>query len=505
VTTNAIPARPARSRARAAAPAFAWRLLWIEIKRNVVPFGLPLLALLFFLDTYRTANGQPPVWTIRASAVADRLVVDFAPFAAGLAAWMGSREGRRKTGELLAPTARQAVERHLATLSATLLWVLLPFAACVAVLYVQTARVVTWGGPPLWPALVGVVAMVTLCTLGFTSGVLFPGRFTAPLAAIAGGVLPLIGSHNLVEPKDPHYLLGLGIGLPPYDLGVFHRVLPDVSIAQVMMMGGILLVALGLLALAPVLRAAADGFRSPFASLRAAVGGTGRWLCALSAVAVLAGLAASVTAYQLAGTAKPTAVGWNIAALHDSANDRPVQYTPDCTGTTFQVCVHPAFSGYLNGVAAALGPVAAEVAGLPGAPVRAAQIANPLAAPFGLSGSGTSRYYPFTAGIDWTSPAVTSWPQWRAGLQADFLGSVVGGARWWQAGSLGPAQLAVVNALMAGVGSESQAALTGYPLPPQVNATAKRFAALSPSVRHAWLAAHLTALQAGQITLREIP
>jgi hypothetical protein len=216
-------------------------------------------------------------------------------------------------------------------------------------------------------------------------------------------------------------------------------------------------------------------------------------------------VAASWTAYDLVGTARPTATGWNIPALHDAASDRPVPYTPDCTGATFQVCVHPAFSGYLDGVAAALGPVAAEFAGLPGAPVRAEQVPNPLAPPFIYSRTtGTPPVYEFIPGIDWTSPAGTNSAQWRAEVQEDFLSTVIGGTAW-QAGNLGPAQQAVVNAMMAAVGSTSEAAFNGFPLTPQVAAAARRFAALSPDARHAWLAAHLRTLESGQVTLGELP
>jgi hypothetical protein len=38
--------------------------------------------------------------------------------------------------------------------------------------------------------------------------------------------------------------------------------------------------------------------------------------------------------------------------------------------------VHPAFSGFLGDANAALQPVAAEIAGLPGAPVRAEQVSS---------------------------------------------------------------------------------------------------------------------------------
>ena len=102
MTAATLRARPSR----AAAPAGLARLLWIEIKRNPVPWVLPLLAVLFFFDTYRTTAGYPPVWTVRASVVPDRLLTDFAPFAGGLSAWAGTREGRRKTGDLLASTVR---------------------------------------------------------------------------------------------------------------------------------------------------------------------------------------------------------------------------------------------------------------------------------------------------------------------------------------------------------------------------------------------------------------
>jgi hypothetical protein len=56
------------------------------------------------------------------------------------------------------------------------------------------------------------------------------------------------------------------------------------------------------------------------------------------------------------------------------------------------VCVHPAFGFYLHDVAAALDPVAAEIAGLPGAPDRAAEVASVSGGSEVQSGiSGTRR------------------------------------------------------------------------------------------------------------------
>ena len=70
-------------------------------------------------------------------------------------------------------------------LAATAFWMVLAYLAGVAVIYVQTALQATWGGPPLWPVAVGVVAVAASCAIGFTCGTLFPGRFTAPIVAVA--------------------------------------------------------------------------------------------------------------------------------------------------------------------------------------------------------------------------------------------------------------------------------------------------------------------------------
>jgi hypothetical protein len=495
MTAATLPARPPRAVARVVVLPAAGRLLWLEVKRNAVPWVLPLLALLVYFDTYRTVSGYPAIWTVRALAVPDRLLADFAAFAGGFCAWAGSREGRRKTGDLLGTTVRPAWARQLAALAGTLFWLVLAFLAAVTVLYVQTAHAVIWGGPPLWPVAVGVVALVTICVVGFTAGALFPGRFTAPLVAVGAVVLHIVGTHQVNDPgmANLHDLLSLGTDVPPYDLGVFYRVPLDVPIAQVMFMGGIAIAAVGVLALSPALRQLA-GRGLP------AGGGTGRWLRGVSVVLVAAGVAASVTAYDLTGTAKLTAAGWNIPALHDAAAGRPVPYTPDCTSPAgFRVCLHPAFGTYLGRVAAALDPVAAQIAGLPGAPVRAEQAPN--GAPFyGSRIAGTPPVYEFTVTITWVSPAAAG-PLVQQGLLYGFIG----GPGYERSGNLGPAQQAVVSALLTVAGVSAQAQdLNGSPAP-QVAAASNRFAALSPAARHAWLAAHLPALQAGRIAPAQLP
>jgi ABC-type transport system involved in multi-copper enzyme maturation permease subunit len=503
-------------------------VLRIEIRRSVVLWAVPLLLALFYFDSFRTAAGFPPVWTIRSSVITSHMVADFGPFAAGLAAWVASREGRRKTDDLLATTVRPAWARQASALGATLFWLLLTFLAGVAAIYIDTARQATWGGPPLWPVAVGVVEVTTFAVIGFTAGALFPGRFTAPLAAIGTFLLAEIGFHAALQMNiqgSTYALLSTATAVPLGDDGVFYNVAPDLAITQVMFMGGITVALLGLLTLAPF-------FRVAYRGLLAGVSRTGRWLCVAGVALLAAGVTAAATAFALAGTAQLAVSGWAIPALHDAASDQPVPYTPDCAGTSFKVCVHPAFSGFLAGANAALQPVAAEIAGLPGAPVRAEQVPSGEGvragqglllgglAQTGLSGNppvynytsdnGLAPFFGSPAGVD----AV-----WRAGFQQTFLTAFIAGPP-----HVGPgpdaavfppnaAQQAVITTLMTAVGSTApvfgedttNGAPTAGATPAQIAAAAQRFASLSPAARHAWLAAHLPALRAGTVTLAQLP
>jgi hypothetical protein len=225
-----------------AALAAAGRMLRLELKRNAVPYVLPLLAAVFYFDTVRTAAGFPPIWSLRASVIGDHMLFEFSAFAGGLAAWAGSRERRRKTLDLAATTPRAVWARLSVTLAGTLCWLLLAFLAGVAVIYIQTGLQATWGGPPLWPVFVGAAGVIAVTVMGFTCGVVFPGRFTAPLVAIGVLVLYRTGLREAlgVTPSSGKYaLLSPANAAPSVDVGVYYRVAPDVSITQVMFMGGI--------------------------------------------------------------------------------------------------------------------------------------------------------------------------------------------------------------------------------------------------------------------------
>jgi len=104
---TAVVARDAPPVRRRPSPLLA-RILRMEIRHSAFVWAIPLLAVLFIYDPFRTAAGYPGLWTVRASVVLNKFWPDCVPFAAGFSAWAGSREGRRHIGDLLGTTARPA-------------------------------------------------------------------------------------------------------------------------------------------------------------------------------------------------------------------------------------------------------------------------------------------------------------------------------------------------------------------------------------------------------------
>jgi len=357
VTAARFPVPAAPSRAARLSPVAAARLLRLELRRNPMPWLVPLLALLFWFDPFRTMQGYPPIWDLRASVVPNKLLPDFVAFAGGVSAWVGSREHRRRIIDLVTTAARPGWARQCAALVATTCWVILAYLGFSAVLYAVIAHQASWGGPPWWPVAVGAAALAAVCAAGFAAGTFFPGRFTAPLTAFGAFLVSVVTFQNAVRSTGGATLLSPSAVVPNLDAGVFYHYLPDLPIAQVMFLAGIAVVALGVLGLSP----AAEG---------------GLWLRRAAAAVAAAGLVAAGTAAGLAHTARLGPHGVVIPALHDAATDQPIPYTPVCRRSTVVVCLHPAFRAFLGDETAALDPVLGEVAGLPGAPVRAEQIST---------------------------------------------------------------------------------------------------------------------------------
>ena len=150
------------------------------------------------------------------------------------------------------------------------------------------------------------------------------------------------------------------------DSGIFYPYLPDLPIARIVFLAGLAIAALGL------------------AGLPAAAGE--RRIRIVAAIVAAAGVAAGRDRcgpgqQREAGTARH---GDLRAARRGQRS--PDRLHPRVRRLGLPVCLNPAYRSYLADVIAALTPVAGQVAGLPGAPVRAAQAGAVYTA--GEGGSG---------------------------------------------------------------------------------------------------------------------
>jgi hypothetical protein len=516
--TAAAPAKPRTPRAASAIPLTTARLLWVELRHNAVPFILPLIAALLWFDSYRPSVTQPPLWALRTfwNMGQGHTIIDFGPFVAGVAAWMGSREGRRGMTDLITAAARPRWVAQLATWAATAIWAVGAYLLFVGVMFGIYIGQGVQGSPPWWWVAVGAVAVAAFSAAGFAVGAFFPSRFAAPLAAL-GSVLVLMMSSQTGFRDTSGWALILPTnsnGNYESPSGIFYRYLPDLPIARMMLLAGIAAAAVGLL-----------GLPAGAGSLR---------LRRAAAVVTLAGVALAGTAVGLATTARQAYDGIVIPALHDAASDRPLSYTPDCGHAAgIPVCLNPAYRPYLPGVTASLQPVLAEMTGLPGAPVRVAQTAGPYTssegafdAPMSITGQPPVLGMPLGTvnliGSSGFTDAPVTFTDFAGQLRTLAVHAFVGAG----AGPGTPAQQAVQAALLQGAGIPFAAqpkllGIAGLAPPPggpaagagreagpaskTVYAAARRLAALPPAARRDWLTAHLAALRPGQLTLAQLP
>jgi hypothetical protein len=514
-------APPASPPERPRAGALAFRVLRMETRHSAFAWCLPLLVLLFIFDPYRTASSYAPLWPLRSTVVLNKFWPDMVVFAAGFSAWAGSREGRRTIGDLLGTTARAAWARQLLAFAGTAFWVVATFLAGVAAVYVSTAMAATWGGPPVAPVVVGAIGLIMVCALGFTLGAIFPGRFTAPIVGIGLMIVTLAAFKQAVGAVGGVFpVLSPDGEVPGNDWGVFYHTSIGIPVVQCLFMGGVTLAALGLLGLSP--RTGGVGWRGALSAV--AAGGARLRTIALSAFTV--GIAALVAGVALASTSAGTPEGgYQIPSIDGTAAVKTIAYTPVCSAGSFQVCVHPAYRDYLPYMTSTLDAVAAEVAGLPGAPVRAVQVPQsglPAADNDGnVYGQVVNGAYEFS--MDSQLFGGPDSAAYRDGFSYDVLTGVVAGpgnaAQSGGAGGQGGqknteslAQQAVVSGLVKALGvtlpSGGQRPSSGG-LPPgqqaEATAAAAKFAALPAATRHAWLAANLSGLKSGTVTLAQIP
>lgn len=472
------------------------RLLRLELRRSTMAWMLPVVAGLFWYNAFRESMALPPFWSLRAMGMQRAVLLDFVPPVVGAAAWIGSRDGRRGMGDLVASTSRSRWNRGLAAWFACTCWAEAAYFGCVATLYGITAAQAPWGGPLWWPAAVGAAGIPAISAVGFFAGVFLPHRFTVPMVTVA--VFLGLGFSTFPIHDTPSYWQVTPVWVPPdASAATFYPYRPDLPIDQIIFLAGLTVTLLGIVGLSDV-------------------GPARRRVAAcLSAV----GVASAVTSVLLAGTARPDEHGMTaIPALHDPADDRPIRYTPVCGGTAIRVCLHPAYTAYLPVVTDALRPVLDELAGVPGAPLSVEQTAPVLhrrgdTVVVGGGGTrtvGASRVVdlvlpdPLPGRADTTTAEFTNGITSSAGL--DLVFAVTGAGP-----HAGPAQQAVTIALLRAAGidrsrADAQLGEAGAARPggPAFQA-AQRLAALPFSARHTWLITHAAALRAGHLRLRDLP
>jgi hypothetical protein len=488
------------------------RLLRLELRHNAMAWLLPVAIGLFWLTTYSKDMAMPPLWNLRAAGLQSGAVLDFAIPVTGAAAWMGSREARRRVADQVTITARARWARLLAPWAATTIWAMVAYLGCVAVLYGVTAHQASWGGPLWWPAGVAAASLPAFSALGFAVGTFLPSRFTAPLAAIAAFFI-LALSTELIHGSQSYWQAS-PIVTGPWDLSpqagvaTFYPFLPDLSIAQVMFLAGLTVALLGVLALP--------------------AGSGGRTARAVAAGLTGAGLLAAGTAAGLTGTGTLDAHGMiNIPALHDAASDQPLQFTPVCSGTAIPVCLNPAYASYLPVTANTLAPLLSQLAGLPGAPAQIVQMSTTYqqdagngvtVSTGGYRASGARPVFRIVL-PDQFSGAATMTPGQLASQVVAAYGPLLVARVTADGPAASQAQNAVAAALLLAAGqrglttdqpsagqpgldpSQSPGVAAGTP----EYAAAERFAALPESARRAWLLRHLSALRASQVTLAQLP
>jgi hypothetical protein len=130
-----------------------------------------------------------------------------APLALAAGCWQGGRERRRRTGELMATTARGPLARLLASGLPLVLWVVAGYAVAVVLALLATWYCATGDSPYVIAPLMNAAVLASAVLAGQVVGRLMAWRLAAPLLAIGAyvglGVLSYGGGRNSYAPLSP--------------------------------------------------------------------------------------------------------------------------------------------------------------------------------------------------------------------------------------------------------------------------------------------------------------
>ncbi len=432
-----------------------FKIMRTEARRSPGLLLFPFLATLVGYFTVETLPQGIWLWPQTSVAIRETLLV-VGPLAAGLSAWVASRNRRQAVGELLATTPRSAILRELVTWVTIVAWCVLAYTLSAGMVVLFAYLGGAWGLPILWPILLGLFALVTNSAIGFTIGYYIPSRLTAPLIAVALYIIQGFTAYN--TSSSIRYFSPV----VELDRSPFFGVQPNVFVEQTVWLLGIIGIALAAVAL----RARSNPVFS---------------FAALVVTVVVAAIGAAMLV-QLPAHLAPS-----------QAREAVVPYTPECAEGRISVCVHPAYAKLLPNTAEAIDGLTEPLIGISGAPVRAQQ-SSPLD-DVELKPDGTLQFSLYDAAT--VEDQMTT--EVAAALVQESSSSYEGGKARLVPGD---AQSVVAGWLLKRTGRDPLG-LTGGD--PEATTALERFANLTPEHQSAWLNDNYAELRSGDITLEDLP
>lgn len=444
------------------------RLLRIETRRNAGVWMTPVIVLLAWYVL--SARGWTPLlWSSTDQLLRYSVVQLAAPAVAGAAAWLGSRERRRHTVDLLATMSRPAVTRRLSVWAGTVVWALSAYVLFAAYMIGRSALETFSGGPAFWPVAVVVSAILAHGAWGYALGTVLPSRFTAPLVAVgAFGAQQVLASVSIS-------VSGGSQGTWVNALSAHH----DFIAANVHPWQSLLYASLAVAAFAVLF----------LLERRTTVRAVPLLVSSVLAVTAVVCIWGNSSGSQTQSGEVRDNFGRTMPVTEHA------QAPTVCRDGVLTVCVEDAYAPLMDQAVRSANEVVQPLLGLPGVPMRVAP------EQMGVS-SGYSEERP------WYDPAWSM--EVDAQGYADTL--VADQASLQDYGLVNEPQLAISDWLRARVKLDTQcygemperAQYPGERTRTTCAATG-RFARLSPAQQRSWLEAHYADLRAGKLTLEDLP
>lgn len=167
-------------------------VLRIELRRSAAALALPFLAVVGGAAVFAKLTPGVALWP-NVNAEVNLSLMLLAPLTAGLAAWCGGRESRRRASYLRQLSARSPGTVASTEMIAVLLWCLLAYSLVIGVAFAVTATRAHAGSPSISWTAEAMAGLALFVPIGFVIGRLVRSRFTAPGLAVLTYVALAVG------------------------------------------------------------------------------------------------------------------------------------------------------------------------------------------------------------------------------------------------------------------------------------------------------------------------